>query len=186
MKCSVARASVEALVITAAALACKGDTGSVGPNGDPGPKGDTGTANVIYSNWTNFVAANWVRDTEFYGDTIQLYPITADSLTSTIATNGVVLVYARLGNPNGVVEALPVVRPLTQPVIQELSYFYKTGTITIEFRNITNGNNPGAFGSGNDSYRYILIPGGVPGTSSVAGDLSYSYDRVVERLGIPK
>ena len=182
-------ALVAILVVTGASLACKGDQGPAGPAGADGQDGTPGTANVIYSNWTSFVAANWQQQVDFAGDTVQLYGITASSITSAIVTTGAVLMYVRFGG-SSVVEALPLVRPIliADPQIKELFYRYTTGNITVEFRNIANANNPGTFGGTGNDYRYIIIPGGVPGANSIAGvDLTgLSYDEVVRRLSIPK
>src|SRR6478735_7196962 len=126
-----------------------GATGPAGPQGASGPQGPAGqpgTANVIYSDWT---------DTLTYGllgapDTIA-GALLAPQLTADILNNGEIKVYANLNTP-----ADPFVVPL--PVYG--GFFLGTGGFievaffTGEIDILSNRNIDGL------PLRYILIPGG--------------------------
>jgi hypothetical protein len=140
-----------------------GPSGPAGPTGPTGPQGPAGTANVIYSAWTDFVAATWGAPVNEFGKTVRNYPATAPGVTASMITSGVVLVYWRdIGLPNP--QQMPSISyNITQSVNQYLGFALLTGQIQIKFFNIDNTNDPGTFSGAGNSYRYILIPGGVAG-----------------------
>jgi hypothetical protein len=144
-----------------------GATGPQGPAGSTGPQGPAGTANVIYSPWTDFVNATWSAPVVEFGKTVRNYPATAPGVTASIVTTGVVLVYWRdQGLPNP--QQMPSISyNITQAVNQYLGFALLTGQIQIKFFNIDNTNDPGTFSGAGNSYRYIIIPGGVAGGRGV-------------------
>lgn len=149
----------------------QGPTGPAGPTGPTGPQGPIGTANVIYSPWTDFVAGTWGAAVNEFGKTVRNYGAAAPGVTASIITSGVVLVYWRdAGLPNP--QQMPSISyNITQPVNQYLGFALLTGQIQIKFFNIDNTNDPGTFSGAGNSYRYIIIPGGVAGgrTANVGG-----------------
>lgn len=143
-----------------------GPTGPAGPTGPTGPQGPAGTANVIYSAWTDFVSATWLPAAVEFGKTVRNYPAAAPGVTTSVINTGVVLVYWRdVGLPNP--QQMPSISyNITQPVNQYLGFELLTGTIRIKFFNIDNTNDPGTFSGSGNSYRYVIIPGGVAGGRS--------------------
>ncbi|MBC7828828.1 MAG: hypothetical protein H7122_13850 [Chitinophagaceae bacterium] len=163
-----------------------GAAGAPGPAGGPGtqgPKGDTGTANVIYSAWLDVIyqpdtiknAAGVVIDTLGY-----IGNIAAPKLSTTILNTGEVKVYINLGTP-------------TVPVILPLPYFDPMFTglnieTTFRLQNIdlySNGDVSTFTQSGvkRQQYRYILIPGAVPGQKAPKVNWN-NYDEVKQYLGL--
>ncbi|MBS1602158.1 MAG: hypothetical protein JST42_05775 [Bacteroidetes bacterium] len=171
--------SYVAILLASAVLvfSCKkGDTGPAGPAGPAGsagaagaagPKGDTGTANVIYSAWTDVV---------FKVDTLHDLPdptaidtidysatITAPKITSDVLAKGQVTVYINVGSA-----ASPVVFPLPYNDLAHgsalsISPLFALGQIVL----ISNAPNDyvGTYtqsGVKYQQYRYVIIPGGVP------------------------
>src|SRR5579872_5538576 len=84
---------------------------SCGKNGAPGPAGATGTANVIYSDWST--PSHYTKDTVF--GTYHFYAdIPAIKITQAVLDNGTVLVYGKLDGyvttiwPTNQVAELPI------------------------------------------------------------------------------
>jgi len=126
-----------------------GATGPAGPQGASGPQGPAGqpgTANVIYSDWT---------DTLTYGllgapDTI-LGVLLAPQITADILNNGEIKVYANLNTTaDPVVVPLPLHGGFFLGTDGFIDVVFGTGEIDI----ISNRNIDGL------PLRYILIPGG--------------------------
>jgi hypothetical protein len=139
-----------------------GPTGPTGPQGPTGPTGPAGTANVIYSPWTNFVAGNWSAVQTIFSIDQRRYPITAPGCTQAIVDNGVVLAWVKfIGFPN-TSYLLPLAENVYGGGIQHMQNINTVGTITIRFFNNSGVGDPGVV-SGNNQYRYVLIPGGVAG-----------------------
>jgi len=156
-----------------------GPTGPQGPAGPTGPQGPPGTANVIYSPWTDFVGATWLPAANEFGKTVRNYPAAAPGVTASVVTTGVVLVYWRdLGLPNP--QQMPSISyNITQPVNQYLGFELLAGTIRIKFFNIDNTNDPGTFSGAGNSYRYIIIPGGIAGGRAAgAGGTNYTAEQL--------
>ncbi len=173
-----------------------GPTGPIGPIGPAGPQGPAGTANVIYSAWTDFVLATWGAPVVEFGKTVRNYPAAAPGVTAAIISSGVVLVYWRdVGLPNP--QQMPSISyNITQAVNQYLGFALLVGQIQIKFFNIDNTLDPGTFGGAGNSYRYILIPGGVLGGRSAnptIGNTGYTeaqlralpYEKICRLFNIP-
>lgn len=133
----------------------KGDKGDKGDKGSTGSTGATGTANIIYSNWIKL---------GFSGNAAR---IVAPKLTQDIVDKGEVNVYVKSRN---------IIRKLN---IEEgggyyATYVFFTGEIYIYSNFYTDYDQ--------DSYRYILIPGGVPARkANINWD---NYNEVCKSLGI--
>jgi hypothetical protein len=158
-----------------------GPQGSQGSAGPTGPQGDTGTANVLYSQWTDFTAANWSASVSEYGQALRLYTISASAVSEGIIDSGVVVVYLRMGNLPP--QILPVIiYNITETFDQYLGYGLTLGNITIDFYNLNNNTDPGTFTSTNGQivYRYIIIPGGV-----AASGIPKNYLTLCQQYKIP-
>jgi len=126
-----------------------GATGPAGPTGAAGaqgPAGQPGTANVIYSDWTDTVTYGLVAAP----DTIA-GAITAPQLTADILNNGEIKVYANLGSP---ADPWVVPLPLYGGFYLGTGGFIELALFTNEIDIITNRDITGL------PLRYILIPGG--------------------------
>jgi hypothetical protein len=162
----------------------KGDTGAqgaagpAGPAGTPGPKGDTGTANVIYSAWTD-VKYNPEIDPN-NGDTLDfLGTINAPKLTNAILNSGEMKVYCNLGSA-------------TTPTVIAIPYAFEGILISPAFQLqkvllVSNAPNEvvGTYTTGTtkfQQYRYILIPGSVQGRYSHVN--WKDYEEVKRRFNI--
>lgn len=169
----------------------KGDAGPAGPagtqgpqgaTGSTGPKGDTGTANVIYSAWLDVVyIADTFRSTGNVLDTAGYYTnITAAKLTNAILTSGEIKVYWNAGTPTA-----PVVLPLPY---SDLVYDFISiqPAFYLNRINLYATDNYGTFTQNNlkyNQYRYILIPGAVPGFAAQPVDWN-DYNKVKAYLGL--
>ena len=174
-------------------VACKkGDTGPAGPAGPAGaagaqgPKGDSATANITYSAWL---------DVPFAVDTLHDLPdptaidtigwsaiVTAPKLTNTILSQGEVKVYFNFGTS-------------TTPDIIELPFtdIFSSGiNITTEFvvgkiGLFSANGNPSTYtdtDGKHNQYRYILIPGTTP-ASSTPGLQWSNYSSVQKAFNLP-
>ena len=165
-----------------------GPTGSAGAAGSPGatgPKGDTGTANVIYSAWLDvtYNGLDTVHNNDGTIDTVLWgASITANKLTQAILDKGEIKVYMNWGT-----QANPDISPL--PL---LDVFFTGLFINPEFllqridlysnfnaRTFTNSS-----GQKQLQYRYILIPGSVPGRLSKPAVDWNNYNAVKAYLGL--
>jgi hypothetical protein len=162
----------------------QGPQGAQGPEGPQGPEGAPGTANVIYSEWTNFDLNNWSEFLSYFGQIRRTYTINVESIDDDIFNSGTVLVYVRFAGTFSSIQPLPVIGPITTVTEdQVLNYIIQIGSIVLSLHNITNRDqDPGRIGSGNQ-YRYIIIPGGTPDLKSNTPDLS-DYQSVIEFFGI--
>lgn len=176
---------------------CEGPAGPQGEIGPPGPQGSSGvqgvtgedgedgTANVIYSEWENFVLDNWSDSLSFFGQTKRQYPIKELAIDTKILDKGTVMVYVRFGDINARIQPLPIIGPInTISRDQVLNFNFRLEYIFIEFFNLIDRDlDPGRFGPGNQ-YRYIIIPGGVP--AKAIGDYPdlNDYYAVIEYFGI--
>ena len=149
-----------------------GPAGPAGPTGTQGPKGDVGTANVIYSAWLD---VTFQEDAANPGNF--LGQITAPKLTSDIITKGEMKVYLNLGTAaDPTVLALPISSDLGFAVIP----FFEIGAITL-----LSDIDAGTEGTGTAKsfqYRYVLIPGVVPGRRATI-DWN-NYEEVKKHLGL--
>src|SRR6187401_3114874 len=161
-----------------------GPAGGAGPAGSTGPKGDTGTANVIYSAWLDVA---YKADTVHNAppdppiDTLGYYAtIAAPKLTNAILNTGETKVYLNIGTP-------------TAPDIVPLPYFDVYSLININpdyslqeiflYSNI-DASTVTISGVKRLQYRYILIPGSVPGRLSKPAVDWNNYNEVKAYLGL--
>lgn len=122
----------------------QGAQGAQGPQGPQGADGDPGTANVIYSQWTDTVTYYLASATTT--DTI-VGQLLAASLTEDIVNNGEVKVYANLGSAG---DPYVVPLPYSNANGNFIEIYFYVGGIDI----LSNINISGL------PLRYILIPGG--------------------------
>ena len=149
----------------------QGPAGGTGPQGPIGPQGPVGTANVIYSRWTNGSA--WAIDG---ATSLNYFDITTTSLTQNILSGGTMQVYwAVLGDTVNHVRHLPFFETIG-PDIYYHNPKYSVGKIRIETSNLSMATS--------NRYRFILIPGGVVGGR---GTIDFSnYHEAIRSLGVPE
>ena len=149
-----------------------GPAGPAGPTGTQGPKGDVGTANVIYSPWLD---VTFQESTANPGNF--LAQINAATLTNDIITKGEMKVYLNIGTAGDPsVLALPISGDLGFAVIP----FFEIGAITL-----LSDIDAGTEGTGAEKsfqYRYVFIPGMVPGRRATI-DWN-NYQEVKKHLGL--
>ena len=162
-----------------------GPAGSAGPAGGAGaqgPKGDTGTANVIYSAWLDVAfQPDTIKDAAGNViDTIGFFVnIAAPKLTNAILNSGEIKVYINVNTA-----AVPVVFPLPyydvytniniNPtyLLQQIQLYSNADISTITVGGVKR-----------QQYRYILIPGAVPGQKAPKVNWN-NYNEVEEYLGL--
>ncbi|SHI52143.1 collagen-like triple helix repeat-containing protein [Pseudozobellia thermophila] len=163
----------------------QGEQGSAGPQGEAGAQGEQGepgTANVIYSDWFD---SPIVDDDDNIEASTANGTVDVAGLSEELVETGTVLVYGKITSNNNVY-ALPYLGN------QGVSYYYyfDEGIINIRLATV-DGSNIGAplF----DTYRYVLIPGGVEAGDGIGGVTSkasaidfstLSYEEVVSRFNI--
>ena len=154
-----------------------GPSGPSGPTGPTGPQGPAGTANVIYSAWAT-EPANWGADTAMLslnGGNAKRFIVTAPSLSQSILDQGVILCYFRGGVTSNNPVALPynIPLPLAAPNnIETVDYRASLNKITYVFYILNNTAAPITFTNINSGgqFRYVLIPGVVPGGRSIGAE----------------
>lgn len=114
-----------------------------------GPQGASGSANVIYSDWTTPPA----------GASSTSFVITAPKLTQDIFDRGQIAVYARVDN-HGTYEIFQLSEGWINSASEyKMGYVARVGSITIRSDNTTINNSY--------SFRYVLIPGSISANASV-------------------
>jgi hypothetical protein len=156
-----------------------GPAGPLGPIGTQGPKGDTGTANVVYSAWLD---VEYDAVTTTAGDTIAwAAEIPAPKLTSAILTRGEIKVYLNAGTAaDPAVFPLPINDLYALTGISNLNAYFTLSAINLystEDASTFTEQGVKAF-----QYRYILIPGVVPGRMSTIN--WNNYEEVKKHLGL--
>lgn len=159
----------------------QGPAGTNGTNGTNGAKGDPGTANVIYSAWTDVSFLPDTLHTSGGGiDTIGYYAnIDAPKLTQDILTSGDMHVYVNINTADD-----PTVVPLpyadeTGVVIRYVAFL---NTFQI-YSNIDPSTVQDNAGVKYQQYRYVLVPGGTAARVKNAVDWS-NYAAVKAYLGL--
>jgi hypothetical protein len=176
------------LLFVVLAVGCEGPEGPPGQQGEQGEQGEQGiqgppgTANVIYSDWTEFDLANWSDSYTFFGQMRRDYPVTVSQIDEDIIDMGTVMVYVRFSGATEKVFALPAILPLG-PGDNVLEFYLEVGSIVLSMHNVPDSSlDPGTFGTGNH-FRYIIIPGGVSATKATMPDLN-DYYAVMAYYGI--
>jgi hypothetical protein len=152
-------------IIIVAIISCKGPQGEVGPQGTQGSQGiqgnagPIGTANVIYSEWTNITftgsGSSWQAK------------ISAPKITQEILDKGLVKTYFKLDKN---VYELPLASG-------GLSYLYQS--ISIGNINLLSNSK----WSSEIPWRYVIIPGGI---GARRANIDYSdYEAVKKAYNIP-
>jgi len=167
-----------AIVLASAVLvySCKkGDTGPAGPAGPAGaagaagaagPKGDTGTANVIYSAWTDVTFNPVIIDTGTPAKPDTLYylgSIVAPRLTANVISKSEISTYLNVGtaaNP----DVFPL--PYTDILFQGLTVQVDFVPDSIYFSANFNASTRNQGGVKSLQYRYVIIPGSVPASAN--------------------
>lgn len=156
----------------------QGEQGIQGPKGDPGPQGAVGTANVIYSNWIDMSnPSKWRRNNPSYWEATL---VSTTSISQSIINSGVVLVYMKSSiSP----------RVMLTPFTALGNYFtiYSNvfvGSISL-WQQFPASNSPVNLDlQGWNSYRYVIIPGSVPGGRKISIDYS-NYEEVKKAFNLP-
>lgn len=175
------------------ATGATGPTGPQGPAGPTGPQGPPGSANVIYSAWTN--EGPWADSVmaSIPGNAKRMLT-TAPSLNQPILDQGVILAYIRWTVSGNNPTALPThyfngqsIEIGFQPALNKMIYYF--------FYPNAPGTVPPFTGLGSGAQlRYVLIPGavaggrlaGVGGTSYTPDQVrAMSYEQVCQAFNIP-
>jgi len=177
-----------------------GTPGAAGTPGATGPTGPIGIANVIYSGWlaapTTTGAGGWFDTSITTIGAVTRANFLAPSMTQAVLDQGTTLVYhttaaapPATGSAN--VQPLPFTMSLAG-VIQEVNHRPAVGRLIVFLKNLS-GVGSLTLPAGN-YFRYIIIPGGVPGGRMANGPAAgYSidelrampYDEVIRKFNIP-
>lgn len=157
-----------------------GPAGPAGTNGAQGPKGDTGTANVMYSAWLDVI---YLPDTMHVGtriDTLGYYAsINVTKLTNAILNSGEIKVYFNAGTPTA-----PEIYPLPYyDVYNRININPSFSLQRIDLYSNANVSTVTITGAKRLQYRYILIPGSVPGQKAPKVNWN-NYNEVQDYLGL--
>lgn len=150
-----------------------------------GPKGDPGTANVIYSDWYTPIEPqpgifSIIKDAS--------YNISALKITQAILDHGTVMVYGRLNGysatiwPTDQVAQFPII--ITSRVSTLLEIDNWAAVCSVGNIHITLTDEIGSYrhNLSQNSFRYVIIPGGVLTTSTINFK---NYDEVKRALRLP-
>jgi hypothetical protein len=160
-----------------------GAAGAAGSTGSTGPKGDTGTANVIYSPWLDvpYFGLDTVHNTDGTIDTVLWGAnIPANKLTQAILTSGEIKVYVNVGT-----STTPNIVPL--PYFDVYSFVSINPVFSLQKIFLYSDIDAGTYtesGQKYQQYRYILIPGSVPGRLSKPAVNWNNYNEVKAYLGL--
>lgn len=136
----------------------QGPQGPQGQQGQQGPQGQPGTANVIFSAWTDVVySLNWITPQVSAGWDRE-FSIQAPKLTQEILDRGDIVVYMKIEDPvanflNGDVRKLAATFHLGEDV-ETYNYSLRNGQIKL-----LQWSKEGSR-AWSARYRYVLIPGG--------------------------
>jgi hypothetical protein len=174
------------------ATGAAGPTGPQGPAGPTGPTGPSGSANVIYSAWFSFAAAEWADTTLPLRGTVSRAIRVAPSVTATNITSGVVISYTRTSAAEPVTQLpLSYIGAVPGNILQ-LHSLNTTNKVIYYIANLTTGTATATTYAG--EFRYVVIPGAVAGGRMASGPArgyslsqlqSMSYDQVVSLFKIP-
>ena len=143
-----------------------GATGAKGDKGDTGATGATGTANVQYSDWIPFTITG--TQTTSGSTNIPLPKITQEVLDKYL-----IFTYLKFNTSNWVY-SLPLSFPIGGGKDETVAIRYSLANATIT-SNATYSNT---------SFRYVLVPGGVPTGRKAAVDYN-NYEEVKKYYNLP-
>jgi len=160
-----------------------GVAGATGATGATGSQGPAGTANVIYSSWVTSPFDS--RDTTIDGTCHRVRHLIAPSLSAAILSQGVMITYMRVGSIG------PYLLPYTSDAggaTNQIEAIYAVQKIFVtrktfgscRFSAADPGTAPVLVNLPQSlEYRYILIPGAVPGGRSMGvGGTNYTADQL--------
>lgn len=144
----------------------------------------------MYSDW--FMPESWTSS-EVFGRTVFSYEEPAPEITQDILDSGVVLVYGKLNGysstiwPTNQVSQLPITIQYAQAESQIDVWSANLRPDTLK---LTLTNNTDVYGSISTvhEFRYLILPGGAPVSTSTAGvvDADLSYEKMLELYGVPE
>jgi hypothetical protein len=160
-----------------------GPAGPAGPNGPTGPQGPAGAANVVYSNWLDVTyQPDTIHNPDASIDTLSWSAtINAPKLVDSIVNRGTVKVYLNMNLLNS---GTAFVTPLPLADISIFGLFITPYFSTQQITLISNGD-ASSFTDSNVKYlqyRYVIIPGNVPGRMATI-DWN-NYDAVKKYLNL--
>ena len=165
----------------------QGNAGPQGPAGAAGVAGPAGSANVIYSAWFLTGAAGWdtVTNAPHYGAHAS-YDKAAAGVTQAVIDSGIVLAYMKGDPTTGLTDD---VFPLPYTIGPGFGFtdhwdFVLNTAGNIRFLYKSDFPWPAAQ-LGGISFRYVIVPGGVPG-GRMRDPRKMTYDEVCAAYGIPK
>lgn len=161
--------------------ACKGEKGDVGPSGTAGiagptgangavgatgPAGATGTANVQYSDWIPFTLTG---SQSANGSTNIVLP----KITQEVLDKHLIFSYVKFNNSNWIY-SLPLSFPSSGGKDETIAVRYYLGNVMLTSNTTYN----------NTSFRYLLVPSGVPTGRKAAIDYT-DYNAVKKYYNLP-
>ena len=148
--------------------------------GDTGPAGPKGSANFIYSDGGPAISTSY-KDSVMDNSNVKIARLNAPQIVDSILAKGVVLVYMSFSNS---INQLPYTSYAGNKV-STLSF--NPALKSILLYRFTHDNSGSLGISTVVSFRYIIIPGGVPnGRMSRPDYKNMSYEEVCAFLGIPQ
>lgn len=132
-----------------------GPTGPAGATGATGATGPAGTANVIYSAW--FSPAAWTTPGLSFSSSS--FDKAAPGVTASIISSGVVLAFTQFVGDGGVTRPLPTTLNNGALIYTAGFLIESVGNIRFIWNNIAGAAIPSTL----NSFRYVIIPGGIAG-----------------------
>ncbi|WP_343488244.1 hypothetical protein [Allomuricauda sp. d1] len=174
-------ALVLALIITACSPE-DGEDGAIGPQGpqgvagQDGMNGEDGNANIIVSDWTTFVNADWGSG----GGSTQSINLTAPEIDSNTLENSAVLIYMRLDFEPTVIYIVPWDDGLFEFVVNGIS----EGNIRITARRRDGSALPDPTNWVDISFKYVAVPANTTSKTSSVDFTKMSYYEVMDYFGL--
>ena len=193
--CLPAKMVVLIVITTFALMGCEGPVGPEGPRGEQGERGPAGSANVTSETFT-LQASDFSTSTSDLTTTLS-HPVEVSSLSPSIVTSGIVLVYIEYagGSASEVWQPLPFSDDYAfgdgtagilnfRFLIPESDTFFETGNaaLVIEALRVLSSDNADDITSDLDGarLRVVTVP---PSTASSTGvSQAMSYSDIMSRL----